>query len=94
MLLYTELALIYFALISFVAVAVTIKDKRAAVKGKFRVPEATLMLIGLCGGATAMLITMKIIRHKTKHLKFMVGLPLEITLHVALVCAIAWLRLN
>lgn len=92
--LYAEPALIYFALISLVAVAVTIKDKRAAVKGKRRVSEATLMLIGLCGGATAMLITMKIIRHKTKHLKFMVGLPLEIALHAALVCAIAWLRLN
>lgn len=92
--LYAEPALIYFALISLVAVEVTIKDKRAAVKGKRRVPEATLMLIGLCGGATAMLITMKIIRHKTKHLKFMVGLPLETALHAALVCAIAWLRLN
>lgn len=91
---YAEFALIYFALISLVAVTVTIKDKRASVKRKRRVPEATLMLIGLCGGATAMFITMKIIRHKTKHLKFMVGLPLEITLHVALVCAIAWLRLN
>lgn len=92
--LYAEFALVYFALISLVAVAVTIKDKRAAFKGKRRIPEATLMLIGLCGGATAMLITMKIIRHKTKHLKFMVGLPLETALHAALVCAIAWLRLN
>ena len=68
--------------------------ERAAVKGKWRVPEATLMLVGLFGGATAMLVTMKVIRHKTKHMKFMVGLPLEIALQAALLCLWVWLRLH
>lgn len=78
--------LIYFAVISLVAVIVTVADKIAAKKGAWRVPEATLMLTGLFGGALAMYITMKTIRHKTKHKKFMVGLPLEIALHAVLVC--------
>lgn len=86
--------LIYFAVISAAAVVMTVKDKRAAVKGKWRIPEATLMLVGLCGGATAMLVTMKVIRHKTKHMKFMIGLPLEIALQAALLCLLVWLRLR
>ena len=81
--LYIKPILIYFAVISL-----------AAVKGKWRVPEATLMLVGLFGGATAMLVTMKVIRHKTKHMKFMVGLPLEIALQAALLCLWVWLRLH
>ncbi len=82
---YIHFILIYWAVISLVSVIITIKDKRAAVNHKWRVPEATLMLLGFLGGAEAMLLTMKIIRHKTKHLKFMLGLPAEIILHIALI---------
>ena len=82
---YIPFILIYWAVISLVSVIITIKDKRAAVNHKWRVPEATLMLLGFLGGAEAMLLTMKIIRHKTKHLKFMLGLPAEIILHIALI---------
>ena len=92
--LYLNPSLTSYALISLAAVGLTVKDKRAAVKGKWRVPEATLMLVGLFGGATAMLVTMKVIRHKTKHMKFMVGLPLEIALQAALLCLWVWLRLH
>lgn len=83
---FSKLLLVYFAIISLVAVFVTLADKIAAKKGAWRVPEATLMLIGLFGGALSMYITMKTIRHKTKHKKFMIGLPLEIALHAAIVC--------
>ena len=82
---YIPFILIYSAVISLVSVIITIKDKRAAVNHKWRVPEATLMLLGFLGGAEAMFLTMKIIRHKTKHLKFMLGLPAEIILHIALI---------
>ena len=83
--------LIYWAVISLVSVIVTIKDKIAAKKGRWRTPEATLMLLGLFGGAEAMYITMNLIRHKTKHKKFMIGLPAEIILHIAVIVAIFFL---
>lgn len=89
-----ELAIIYFVLIGIVAVAITVGDKLAAKKGKWRVPEAILMLIGLFGGALPMFVTMKTIRHKTKHMKFMIGLPLEIALHAAIICVILYLEFN
>lgn len=82
--LFSGLIVIYLALIGLVAVIITVADKSAAIKGKWRVPEATLMLIGLFGGALPMFVTMRTIRHKTKHMKFMVGLPLEIALHAAI----------
>lgn len=91
---FSKLIIIYVVLIGIVAVAITIGDKTAAKKGKWRVPEATLMLIGLFGGALPMFITMKTIRHKTKHMKFMIGLPLEIALHTAIVCLLIYLRFN
>lgn len=80
------LFLIFYAILAAVSVALTILDKKAAVKGRWRVPEATLMLLGLFGGALPMFVTMRTIRHKTKHMKFMIGLPAEMALHVALIC--------
>lgn len=73
---------IWFILISAVSIIMTVYDKWAAKHKKRRVPERTLLSLGIVGGAAAMYLTMKMIRHKTKKRKFMVGLPLEILLHV------------
>lgn len=68
--------IIYFILINTIAVIVTIHDKRAAVKGNWRVKERTLLLISALGGAPAMYLVMLLIRHKTQKPKFMLGIPL------------------
>ena len=82
----------YFAAISLVCVIVTVYDKLAAKRRpRHRTPEKTLMLLGLSGGAAAMYVTMLIIRHKTQHKKFMVGLPLMIVLHVVIAAALFFL---
>ena len=75
--------IIYMIAISMIAVAVTIIDKKLAIKHKYRIPERTLLIISLLGGSAAMLITMNIIRHKTKHLKFMVGIPIIIIIQIS-----------
>lgn len=82
--------LIFLAFISVVAVVMTIYDKAAAKSGKRRAPEKTLMLIGFFGGATAMYCVMQLIRHKTKHKKFMIGLPVFIVLHLAMIIAVVY----
>lgn len=74
--------IVYLLAISLIAVAVTIADKKRAIKHKYRIPERTLLLISALGGSIAMLITMYIIRHKTKHLKFMVGIPIIIIVQI------------
>lgn len=91
---YFNLLMIYLAGISLVSVLMTVADKLSAKKGGWRVPEATLMMLGLFGGALPMYITMKTIRHKTKHKKFMMGLPLEIALHAAIVCLAVYFYVN
>ncbi len=82
----SKFIIIYLAVISVVAIVMTMLDKSKAKRKKWRIPESSLMLVGLFGGATAMYITMKTIRHKTKHKKFMIGLPLEIALHALIAC--------
>lgn len=82
--------LIYLAVISVVAIVVTSHDKAAAKKGRRRIPEKTLMLVGFFGGATAMYSVMQLIRHKTKHKKFMLGLPVFILLHLAVIISVVY----
>ncbi len=91
---YVQLLLIYLGVMAVVAVFTTVMDKASAKRGGWRVPEATLMMLGLFGGALPMFITMRMIRHKTKHKKFMIGLPLEIALHAAIACLAVYLYFN
>ncbi|WP_195985250.1 DUF1294 domain-containing protein [Clostridium sp. D33t1_170424_F3] len=68
--------ILYFVFISLVAIILTVHDKNAAQKHRWRVPEATLLWVAALGGSVAMYLTMQIIRHKTKHQKFMIGIPI------------------
>lgn len=84
--------LVYLLIISVVAFSVTVYDKWAAVKRpQERTRESTLLLLSALGGSIAMLFTMLGIRHKTKHLKFMLGIPLIILLQLALTAAVLFL---
>ena len=78
----------YLAVISLLAVIITIHDKSAARRHKWRVRESTLLLVSALGGSAAMLLTMLLIRHKTKHAKFMVGLPVIIAMQIAAAVAL------
>lgn len=80
--------IIYYILISLYGVLITVSDKKRAVKGKRRISENHLMTTGLFGASLPMFITMKIIRHKTKHSKFMIGLPAESVFHIILILLI------
>lgn len=63
---------------SITALCTTLWDKNRARRREWRVPESTLWLISLLGGSVAMYATMQVIRHKTRHPSFMLGLPLLI----------------
>ena len=71
---------IYLAVISLVAIIMTVSDKRRARQHRWRISEAALLLVSALGGSVAMLL----IHHKTKHLKFMLGIPLVIVAQIAL----------
>lgn len=71
---------IYLIIINIISIIITVYDKRCAVNNKRRVKEFTLFLLSALGGSVFMYITMRLIRHKTKKLKFMLGIPLIIIL--------------
>ncbi|MBE6775965.1 MAG: DUF1294 domain-containing protein [Ruminococcaceae bacterium] len=83
-------ALIYLGAISLVTFSVTALDKIFAKRNMRRVPEATLLTLALFGGAVSEYITMRLIRHKTLHKRFMVGLPVIIALQAAAAGAAAY----
>ena len=76
---------------SAAAVILTISDKLRAKRRRWRIPENTLLLVSALGGSAAMLLVMLLIRHKTRHPKFMVGIPLMIALQIP---AVLWILLK
>ena len=72
------LVIAYLAIISLISIVICIYDKKISKKNRveLRIPEKTLLWLSALGGSVAMLVTMLIVRHKTKHIKFMLGIPL------------------
>lgn len=77
--------ILYFLIISLVAVGLTVYDKNAAKNKKQRISEKSLLTVAFLGGAAAMFYTMKSIHHKTLHKKFMIGLPLIMVFHLIII---------
>lgn len=77
--------LYYFLFINFLSAIICIADKKKAKKGNFRISERTLFLLCILGGCPAMYITMRIIRHKTRHKRFMVGIPIIFILQCVII---------
>ena len=80
--------LIYLAVISILSVAFTLKDKRAAIRKKRRISEKSLMILAALGGGIAMYLTMVGISHKTKHNKFMIGIPVLVIIEAMIIITI------
>ena len=87
--LFEKILLAYIAVISLISIIVCIYDKKISKKNKveLRIPEKTLLILSAIGGSVAMFITMLITRHKTKHVKFMLGIPVIMALQAALAVA-------
>ena len=62
-------------------------DKAKAKRHKQRIPEKMLFLSAILGGSVGSLLGMYLFHHKTKHLKFTLGIPLILILQLLL----AWL---
>lgn len=80
--------LTYLAIVSVISVIFTIKDKRAAINKKRRLSEKTLMTLAALGGGLAMYMTMIAISHKTKHNKFMIGIPVLVIIEAMVIITI------
>ena len=80
-----ETLLYYLIAINIVTLIVYGIDKVKAMKGKWRISEATLLLLAIIGGSVGAWLGMKTWHHKTMHKKFKYGLPLIILVQIALI---------
>ncbi len=87
--------LVYLAIVNLVGFIIMGVDKIKAKRRKWRIPEATLFLVAVIGGSIGSIAGMYIFRHKTKHLSFVIGMPviLFVQIVVALVLYLAPLNL-
>ncbi|MDU3688129.1 MAG: DUF1294 domain-containing protein [Anaerococcus hydrogenalis] len=77
-----ETLIIYILIISIFSILLTIYDKIASKKFKRnRIRENVLLFFAFIGGGLFMYITMRIIKHKTRHKKFMLGIPIMVIFH-------------
>ena len=84
------IAAAYLALTSLLSVIVPVSAKWAAQRRPSgRIRESSLIALSVVGGSAAMLLTMLIIRHKTRHPKFMIGIPLILIIQAALIYVFA-----
>ena len=79
-----KVILVLLAAVNLVAFVLYGVDKVKAKKGAWRIPEATLLLVAALGGSLGALLGMELFRHKTKHARFRVLVPLFLVLHIAL----------
>ena len=79
----------YLIVISIISMIICIYDKVISKKNdvKLRIPEKVLLLFSALGGSVAMYLTMQLIRHKTKHVKFMLGIPIIMIVQIAIAVA-------
>ena len=75
----------YCLIINLIGLIIMWVDKRKAIKGAYRIPEATLFCTALLGGALGTTLGMHLFRHKTKHWYFVIGMPLIFFVQLALI---------
>ena len=78
------MATYYVLILNFVTMLVYGIDKFKAKKGKWRIPESTLLLLAVLGGSIGAWLGMRVWRHKTQHKKFKYGIPVIFILQVSL----------
>ena len=78
----------YLILINAVGFLIMLLDKQKARRGGSRIPERTLLGTAIIGGSIGVTAAMYLFRHKTKHTKFSIGLPVILMLQAV---AILWI---
>ena len=73
---------IYFILINIITFTIYGIDKYKAKKHKWRISENMLIRLAVIGGFIGAFVGMQVFRHKTKHIKFVVGIPIIMVLWI------------
>ena len=80
-----ELLLYYFVCVNVLTFFVYGIDKWQARQGKWRISEATLLLLAVIGGSIGAWLGIRVWRHKTMHKKFKYGIPAILMIHIIII---------
>ena len=81
-------ALIWLTVLSLLAFILFAQDKFKARHGRWRISEAALWAVAILGGGVGATVGMRLFHHKTKHKRFMIGIPVIIVLQLGAVFAV------
>ena len=85
-----KLLLVYLLIINAIGFVLMLVDKIKAKRNLWRIPERTFFAIAIVGGSIGCLSGMYLVRHKTKHPQFTMGIPIilavQILITVFLIC--------
>lgn len=77
-----DLLFAYLLLINAAGLIIMLVDKRKAIKNRWRIPERTMIVLAIIGGSLGIYAGMQLFRHKTKHAKFSIGVPVILAVQV------------
>ena len=77
--------IIYLLVINIIGYAIMGIDKKKAIRGAWRISEASLFFTAAIGGSIGCILGMKHFRHKTKHWYFKYGMPAILIVQILLV---------
>ena len=72
----------YLIIINFISFILVAIDKRKAIKNKYRISEKTFFIFSFIGGSLGTLLGMFQFHHKTKKLKFLIGIPILLLFNI------------
>ena len=73
---------VYLCIINALSFLLMLIDKQKAKKKRWRIPERTLLGVSAIGGSLGGLLGMYLLRHKTLHKRFAIGIPLMFIIHL------------
>ena len=83
---------LYLLLVNAVSFLLMLIDKQKAIHNRWRISETTLLFSAILGGSIGSLLGMYLFRHKTKHLKFSIGVPSILFCQMLLLYYLLFLR--
>ena len=75
----------YLILVNAAAFLLMLIDKSKAKRGAWRIPERTLLGSAILGGSLGAITGMYLFRHKTKHSKFTIGIPVILIIQIIVI---------
>lgn len=87
---------LYLLVVNLIAFALMGADKSKAKRNKWRIPEKVLFFFAVLGGSIGSIAGMQVFRHKTKHNKFVYGMPaiLAFQLLMAALMAVQFVKVS